>query len=81
MTAPVNDTWKCIREMFPEEHARHSEILEYIRIHPGCRNSEIRANLEPCDAAGLIRVLIQMYKDGDIRIDHAHRFYPRGCSA
>lgn len=69
MTAPSNDAWENIREIFPREHSKHSEILEYVRIHPGCGASEIRAYFDPCDPSGLMRVLLQMHKDGDINID------------
>ena len=81
MTAPLNDTWENIREIFPREHSKHFEILEYIRIHPGCGASEIRAYFDPCDASGLMRVLFQMYKDGDVNMDGDFRFFPKGCWA
>lgn len=81
MAAPLNDTWESIREIFPLEHSKHYEILEYIRIHPGCGASQIRAYFDPCDSTGLMRVLIQMYKDGDINMDKDFRFFPKGCWA
>ena len=75
MTSPGPDVWKGIRQMFPRESDRREEILEYIRIHPGCGSSEIRAYFDPCDGAGLIRVLMQMHKDGDIQLDSRGGFH------
>lgn len=77
----TDDAWKSIRRMFPREYERRSEILEYIRIHPQCRSSEIRAYFDPCDGTGLTRILLQMHKDGDIEMDGRRRFHvPRAIS-
>lgn len=66
--APMNDSWADIRRAFPVECDRCSEILEYIRAHPGCRSSQIRSYLG-CDGAGLFRVLIEMHKEGAIILE------------
>lgn len=63
------DAWARIARIFPEECAKRDEILEFIRIHPDCRFSELRAYFVSCDFPGLMRVLFQLHSDGEIFLD------------
>ena len=59
------DPWRDIRRAFPDVCDRRSNILEFIRSHPGCRSSQIRQSLG-LDGAGLFRVLFQLHRDGEL---------------
>lgn len=68
------EAWARIARVFPKECAKRDEILEYIRIHPGGRFSELRAYFDTCDYQGLTRVLFQLHRDGAIVLDaEGHR--------
>ena len=59
------DPWRDIRRAFPDVCDRRSNILEFIRSHPGCRSSQIRQSLG-LDGAGLFRVLFQLHREGGL---------------
>ncbi len=71
------DSWRDIRRAFPDVCDRRSDILEFIRSHPGCRSSRIREHLG-CDGAGLFRVLFQLHRDGEL-ISERGRLSVPGC--
>lgn len=79
MTAPASDAWESIRAIFPRECARYDEVLEFVRIHPGCGFSQLRADLASCDSAGLIRVLLQMERDGTVTSKGLTNLRIAGC--
>ncbi len=59
------DPWRGIRRAFPDVCDRRSDILDFVREHPGCRSSQIRQSLG-LDGAGLFRVLFQLHRDGEL---------------
>ena len=59
------DPWRDIRRAFPDACDRRSDILDFVREHPGCRSSRIRQSLG-LDGAGLFRVLFQLHREGGL---------------